>query len=122
MSTDQGRSFYVGVFDPTITSVTGSLNSGSYPDTAHGTYANTASFTPSVEDRDRGNSFFRLTLVSGSLPTPVAAGATITYRMTGYYAAGAVWEVWTASAPNTSPPSLHTLLFITYMVIAGSGN
>lgn len=36
--------------------------------------------------------------------------ATIYYRMRGYYIAGLTYEYWTATgAPNTTPPSGHSL-------------
>jgi hypothetical protein len=117
MSTNRGITQYVGVLTPMISSLTGSLNSGSYPDTAHGTYANTGSHSPSFEDRDRGFTFFRGP-TSGSLPTPTGGGTVLTFKMTGYYATTNTWEVWTSTGtPNTTPPSGHPLTFISYVVL-----
>jgi hypothetical protein len=46
---------------------------------------------------------------------PLTVEATEEFKMTGYYVAGAAYETWTAyGAPNTSPPSGHSLVNIYY--------
>lgn len=47
-----------------------------------------------------------------------AAIANTLYKNQGYYVAGAVFEEWiTSGAPNTVPPSGHTLTEISYTVL-----
>jgi hypothetical protein len=45
-------------------------------------------------------------------------GQRTVYKMKGWYATGAVWETWTASIPNTSSPSGHTLTNISYIELS----
>jgi hypothetical protein len=50
---------------------------------------------------------------------PALNGNAVRYKMTGYYAAGAAWEVWfSVSTPNPNPPSGHVLVAISYVQIA----
>jgi hypothetical protein len=38
------------------------------------------------------------------------------YRMSGYYVAGLVWETWISYGyPNTTPPSGHSLVNLSYI-------
>jgi hypothetical protein len=51
---------------------------------------------------------------SGSLDSFVSGGVAILYiyKNEGWYAAGSAWETWiTSGAPQTVPPSGHTLAF-----------
>ena len=53
------------------------------------------------------------------VPATVVAGNQTVYKMMGYFAATNTWEVWTSTgSPNTSPPSGHTLTFISFFVIS----
>jgi hypothetical protein len=97
---DNGTSSYVGPSQRGSTSAT----ILSAPDVSHGTYG--------------GSQFAVVTLaVTGS------TGTQSTFKMTGWYAIGNVWETWTSTgSPNISPPSGHTLTFITYVVTSGAAN
>ncbi len=43
------------------------------------------------------------------------------FKMQGFYTTGAVWEVWTSYGfPNLTPPSGHTLVNISFIVLTPS--
>lgn len=111
-STDRGNTSYVG---PTGDQVN---NAGDLatPDQSCGAYG-AGSSVPAFTTRDRGETF-ELYATFG-LPIPVTGSVAAVYKMTGYYSAGSTYESWTASTPNTSPPSGHALTFISYVVLAG---
>jgi len=49
-----------------------------------------------------------------------STSAASTWKNTGYYAAGAVWESWiSAGAASTTPPSGHTLTFVRSIKLSG---
>lgn len=113
-SVDRGNTAYVGSVHLQISTA----SDLSTPDTSHGNYNQKTSKGP---DSDKGTTVY---FVSGgigadlSLPAPPG-----TYKMTGWYATGSVWESWVVTTPDTTPPSGHTLTFITYsLLVGGSSN
>lgn len=55
-----------------------------------------------------------ITYISGGGPLTLPASRIQYYKMIGYYAVGSVYEVWiTLNAPNSTPPSGHSLQNIT---------
>jgi hypothetical protein len=84
-----------GIFDPLEPNITrpgmqGGLNGAPTLDHSH---------------PDRASTLVSPGLIGGGIP------ASITYyKMQGWYAAGSTYETWTsANAPNSTPPSGHTL-------------
>lgn len=57
---------------------------------------------------------FGVTYISGGGPLELPTSRIQYYKMVGYYAIDAVYEVWIAlNAPNSTPPSGHSLQNIT---------
>lgn len=132
-SANKGRTIYGGVLQSQINEVTSSFAAGtfglgafsisaSFPSTVHGTYG-TSSYAPGLFSGDRGNTLTNAE-ESARLPTPPTPSTTqATFKMTGWYATGNVYETWTSSGtPNISPPSGHTLTFVSYIVTSGAAN
>lgn len=71
---------------------------------------------PAVFDGDRGFTS-PMSMIGQNIPPPANSA---TYKMTGWYAIGAVWESWESTGvANTSPPSGHALTFVSYVLIFG---
>jgi hypothetical protein len=97
--TDNGISSYVGPAGSKASSAT----ILSVPDTSHGTYG--------------GN------LAAVRTPAVATNTSVSTFKMTGYFASTNTWETWMSTgSPNITPPSGHTLTFITYVVTSGAAN
>jgi hypothetical protein len=112
-STDRGKTSYVGVVQPLITSAT----AGAAPDTAHGNYSLSGT-VPASGDRDRGATA-QNEPGSSNLPAPPPT----VFKMTGWYAAGSVYESWTSLyTPVPTPPSGHSLTNVHYVVVSGGAN
>jgi hypothetical protein len=66
------------------------------------------------------NGFFGASLggrIAFLIESTSAVPNLLKYKMQGWYAAGSVWEVWVvATAPNTFPPSGHTLTEISFVI------
>lgn len=57
---------------------------------------------------------FGTTFISGGGPLNIPASRIQYYKMMGYYSIGSVYEIWIAlNAPNSTPPSGHSLQNIT---------
>jgi hypothetical protein len=60
-------------------------------------------------ESERGETF-----ISGGGPLNIPQPRIQYYKMVGYYSVGSVYEVWiTLNAPNSTPPSGHSLQNIT---------
>lgn len=78
-----------------------------------GSYTGTRSYFGSIEFNNLESEFGK-TSISGGGPLNIPAARIQYYKMMGYYTIGAVFEIWIAlNAPNSTPPSGHSLSNIT---------